>query len=468
MAFTPHLRAQIQDPQAITSTLTTDYWHFQGVPGRHTIRFNADHTFTFGLLPADGRFVQSGSWGGTWKINTDSLVLTWDKGAPTQTYRLPISPQGTPGTDSTGKSFTLVRVASLPKGKPEPQKRKGPGKQSDAPTPDVEAAATPTPPILPQDQQAASAIVQAYHDSLVFVTGADAAGSGFIATMAGSNFLVTNAHVAAGIRDAQFKTLDGTTAQGGAPSIAIGEDIFCMAMPAGGKPLQVMRNVDQNAAIGDSVAVLGNAEGGGVINTIIGKIVGIGPNLVEVDAPFVPGNSGSPIIHLKSGKVIGVATYLVTQQYDLTTDKRLPRPIVRRFGYRLDGVKGWQAVQWPAFYAQATRMESIEKLTTDLADFFADIAENRGTVTMGRHTNPVIAGQIQQWIASKQPNESAQDRSDADANFLSFLKIACQSDITAAQSKITYDYFRRDLADQKQARNEMSKGFEELIQAVQQ
>jgi hypothetical protein len=326
---------------------------------------------------------------------------------------------------------------------------------------------TPTPPIAAGDQQAAAQIVQNYHNSLVFVTGASAAGSGFIANMAGGNFLITNAHVAAGIRDAQFKTLDGTPVRGDVPSIAVGEDIFCMSMPAGGNPLQIMEKVDANAAIGDSVAVLGNAEGGGVVNTIIGKIVGIGPNLVEIDAPFVPGNSGSPIIHLKSGKVIGVATYLITQQYDLTTDKKLQRPVVRRFGYRLDSVKGWQAVNWLSFNAQAAKMESIEGLTNDLADFFRDLAENNGVVTMGRHTNPVISTQIDEWVASKHPNESAEDSAEADTNFLSFLKIACQNDVTAAQSQITYDYFRRELADQKQARDEMSKGFEEIIQAVQ-
>ena len=139
-----------------------------------------------------------------------------------------------------------------------------------------------------------------------------------------------------------------------------------------------MKDVDANAAIGDSVVVLGNAEGGGVVNTIIGKIVGIGPNLVEIDAPFVPGNSGSPIVHLKSGKVIGVATYLVTNQYDLSTNQHLKKPVVRRFGYRVDSVKAWQPVNWRLFDLQAAEMENITRLTDDLYDFFRDLDENRG------------------------------------------------------------------------------------------
>ena len=332
--------------------------------------------------------------------------------------------------------------------------------------PQPPATATPTPYVSSETQQSASAIIQAHHDSLVFVNGAAAAGSGFIASMNGGNFLVTNAHVTAGIRDASFKTLDGTAVQAGVPSAAVGEDIFCMAMPPGGTPFEVMQQVDANAAVGDDVVVLGNAEGGGVINTIIGKIVGIGPNLIEVDAPFVPGNSGSPIIHLKSGKVIGVATYLVTNHYDLATDEQLAQPIVRRFGYRLDTVKGWQQVDWRSFYAQAAEMDRIETLTTDLYDFFRDLIEHKGVLTPGRHTNPIIKNRIDDWIEQKGSHPSPEDAAEADASFLSFLKTACQSDVNAAQGQITYDYFRRDLADQKRTRDEMAKAFQQIIQSV--
>ncbi len=126
-----------------------------------------------------------------------------------------------------------------------------------------------------------------------------------------------------------------------------------MALPPVETAFQIMTGVDENAAIGDEVVVLGNAEGAGVINTINGKIVGIGPNLVEVDAPFQPGNSGSPIVHLKTGKVVGVATYLTIRKFDSATKEPVKVPIVRRFGYRLDSVKIWQPVSWQSFYAQA-------------------------------------------------------------------------------------------------------------------
>ncbi len=75
-----------------------------------------------------------------------------------------------------------------------------------------------------------------------------------------------------GANGAMFKTLDGTQVQAGSPAVAVGHDIFMMALKTGGTPLEVMTGVDENTAIGDDVVVLGNAEGAGVINTIKGKV----------------------------------------------------------------------------------------------------------------------------------------------------------------------------------------------------
>ena len=351
----------------------------------------------------------------------------------------------------------------------------------DSPTPDMlaKAPARPAPESLPgsvpsptpvqvsaESQQAASEIVKVNHNNLVFVTGKEGAGSGFIADIDGTTYLVTNAHVAAGISDADFKTLDGTVVHGGEAVVAVGHDIFRMLLPAGGKPFEAMKRVDENAGIGDEIVVLGNAEGSGVINTIMGRIVGIGPNLVEIDAQFVPGNSGSPIVHLKSGKVIGVATYTVVRKYDATTKVRMKEPIVRRFGYRIDSVKTWQPVTMQTFHAQAAIMEKIHELTEALDNFFRDLYENRSHITIAKHTNPVIKARISQWQEVKSHKLSAMDRETADANLLSFLKVACQTDLAGAQRSLTYDYFQRRLSDEQETRNEMAKAFTDIIKNI--
>jgi hypothetical protein len=471
--FAPGIRAD-QTAAEVTDILIRGSWNLDPTRPNHLFAFSSDGTFSFYRNPTNAAFEIYPRLSGTWTFAGGVVTLVCNEGSK-YFFRSPIDPNGTAGTDGTGKSWVLKRISLLPPpqlGNQEPParstRRGQPPAANPTPAPTPSSTPTPTPPISAETQQTASAIIQAHHDSLVFVNGAAAAGSGFIASINGGNFLVTNAHVAAGIRDAAFKTLDGATVQAGVPSVAVGEDIFCMAMPSGGAPFEVMQQVDANAAVGDDVVVLGNAEGGGVINTIIGKIVGIGPNLVEVDAPFVPGNSGSPIIHLKTGKVIGVATYTVTNEYDLTTNTKLKEPVVRRFGYRLDSVKRWQPVNWRAFDAQAEQMEKIETLTDDLYDFFKDLDENKMSVTLGRHNNPVIKNRIDDWLETKGNHPSAEDAADADASFISFLKIACMSDISAAQNQITYDYFRRELAEQKGTRDQMKDAFQQIIQGLTQ
>ncbi len=433
LIFAPRLRAD-QSQQETISLLTTGQWTMRGV----VRTFNQDGTYT-----------SSSGAKGTWNINGNAIEITL--GRMVLRFNLPLDPNGTPGVSQGGKEQTLARVSA----DSGPTERERGSRALSATTTEYAGA-----------RQSAARFIQTYHDSLVFVTGTEGAGSGFVAAIGNGNFLVTNVHVVAGIPDAVFKKLDGATVRGGSPSMAVGEDIFCMALPAGGTPLPVMRAVDSNAAIGDEVAVLGNADGQGVINTIIGKIVGIGPNLVEVDAPFVPGNSGSPIIHLKTGKVIGVATYYVTNEYDVTTERKLIRPVIRRFGYRLDGVNQWQPVNWGAFWRQRGQMESIEKLTADLFDFFVDFEANKGAVTPGRHINPIFRDRIDYWTEVNRGRPTPADRQAAAANLISFFKTTCESDIATAQRQITYDYFQRQLADQKQYRDAMEKGFDEMLNDV--
>ncbi len=331
----------------------------------------------------------------------------------------------------------------------------------------VPMALVSSPATSPSTTTAASDLVKTHRSNLVFVTMQDAAGSGFIASYGKGTYLITNAHVAAGAKGAVFKSLDGTVVQGGAPAVAVGHDIFLMALKAGGTPLEVMTGVDEYAAINDEVVVLGNAEGAGVINTITGRIVGLGPNLVEVNAPFQPGNSGSPIIHLKSGKVIAVATYAIIRKYDPATKKAVKDPVIRRFGYRLDSIKQWEPVNWQSFNAQAAEMENVEKLTRDLGAFLQDLGKD-GHVNRGGHNNPAIKTRIDQWIDAKSRRLSPRDSSIADQSFLSFLKVTCQSDITAVQQHLTHDYFRRQLEDQRRERTEIASYFGKIIDSLRQ
>jgi len=54
-----------------------------------------------------------------------------------------------------------------------------------------------------------------------------------------------------------------------------------------------------------------------------------------------------------------------------------------------------------------------------------------------------------------------------DQNFLSFLKVACRADTSAAQQHLTYDYFQRQLTNQQQQRGEIADIFDKIIKDLQ-
>lgn len=178
--------------------------------------------------------------------------------------------------------------------------------------------------------------------SMVIVTGDHGRGSAFVVSMEGKTYLVTNSHVVQGNTHVKFKTLDNQELLAGPLQIADKADLVRAEVASTTPALKVATQLEQKLKIGDAIVVSGNSEGEGVVREIPGKLVGIGPDRIEVDAKFVPGNSGSPILTKTAGSVIGVATYM-TMPPALKKGEKSPTSLneVRRFGYRLDTVGTW-------------------------------------------------------------------------------------------------------------------------------
>jgi hypothetical protein len=310
------------------------------------------------------------------------------------------------------------------------------------------AQSTPTNSAL-SDKELAAQLVQTHRNNLVFIKGKTASGSGFIANSKGKKTLITNTHVMAGIKGATFELLDRTPVRVGSASAAMGHDLVAFVVTEGGTGIPTADSVDTEAKIGDAVVVLGNALGGGVVNTIQGELTGIGPDRIEVSAPFEMGNSGSPIIHLASGKVIGVATY-AKQETLLSGAERL-----RRFGYRLDSVKGWQLIEWNRFYAESDATSGILKTTLELNEIFSDFEGATTRNSFRRFETPAIRNALD--IYGRSIERSPRERNNAAVKLLGSLKDTCKSDITTAKARFTYDYFRRELDRYEVMRGEYVK-----------
>lgn len=312
----------------------------------------------------------------------------------------------------------------------------------------IAVASPAATPLTETQARAAAKLVGDYRSGLVFFEGPAGFGSGFIADYKGQKFLFSNAHVVAGIKGVVFKLLDQTAVNVGGGSVAVGHDILALTVVSGGTSIPVVGSVEKEAAIGDPVVVLGNAQGGGVINTLTGRIVGIGPDRIEMDAPFQPGNSGSPVIHLPTGKIIGIATYIKSEKK--FGEKRVT---MRRFAYRLDSVQQWQAINWNRFYAEADTLKRIERTTDELIGIHNELTMTHRV--SGNYETTAIRYALDSCIRSQDSRKDVKP-------FISAMSAICQADVREAGAKLTYDYFRRELANQKSIRDVLVNAFRKL------
>lgn len=161
-------------------------------------------------------------------------------------------------------------------------------------------------------------------------------GSGFIAKQDGKTYLFTNQHVILGAETIRFNTATGRTLRPRSVEFAASRDIARLLLDE-----EAGLDVAGKPAKKEPVAVFGNSEGGGVATELFGTVKTIKPDLVEVTADFVSGNSGSPVLNLKK-EVIGIASYVTYSTGD--EDEKM----ARRFCYRLTDTR-WGAVNWKKY-----------------------------------------------------------------------------------------------------------------------
>lgn len=206
--------------------------------------------------------------------------------------------------------------------------------------------------------------------------GDESVGTGFLAEYDGKIFLFTNLHVLDGNKLIKCKTIDGKELQLGKLLASTDYDLAAIELPQEKKGLQFQQNIESSVNIGDEVFVFGNSFGGGVATDLSGKVLAIGPQVLETDVKFVSGNSGSPIISKKSHKVLGIASYCsIRKANDFGKDSKFNN-VERRFAYRTDNNPGWQTMNIPQFVNETLFIKKAEARTDDLWAVAKDIAKN--------------------------------------------------------------------------------------------
>jgi hypothetical protein len=305
-----------------------------------------------------------------------------------------------------------------------------------------------------QEQAITGDLVHDHGASLVIVTGDEGAGSGFICKNGNSTFLYTNIHIIADLLNPSFTRLDGVAVATGATNVSAGRDIARINVKnPPGNPLEAVANFDESVRIGDDVIVLGNSGGGGVVTALKGALVGIGPDRIEVSAKFIPGNSGSPIIHVKTGKVIGIATYLTVRREDPTKGGT---PTVRRFGFRIDNAAKWEGVDWTLFRQDADGVKQVAALTTDIFNFLRALATKRAP----DFATETLRQPATEWMKMMRNHQlSLEGRRGATTNFLHAMQRIIAADVLSVEPKLRYTYFRDEMHEQREIRRHLYDEF---------
>jgi hypothetical protein len=228
--------------------------------------------------------------------------------------------------------------------------------------------AAPTPPV-----RSGQRLTPEQMSALVLIETASGQGTGFMARINDLPFVITNLHVLADARNLRVRTAAGKQLPVTVAFAARGHDVALLRVEEIPGGLSMARDVFNDCQIGDEVVVVGNRLAGGVLTQELGRVIGIGPDRIEVDAAFQPGNSGSPIVNLRTGEVIGVASYLqeVTirggKVATVGDDGKPVRELTTRwFGFRYDSVTEWERIDWGLWQQQTQRLEQYQETSEAL------------------------------------------------------------------------------------------------------
>jgi hypothetical protein len=169
---------------------------------------------------------------------------------------------------------------------------------------------------------------------------------------------------------------------------------------------------------------------------------------------------------VKSGKVIGIASYLPRSYEGFGGDpKSSAADAVRRFGYRIDKVPAWEPANWPELGAEADQIEQISKFTEDMFNLFESVYNQRDPHFMTER----LRGPAMEWQAKlHQKQLSEHDRGNATQTLLTALHFLMRSDVSPIEGRLRYAYFRDQLASEQKVRDRLYKAFaDQFASAIQ-
>jgi hypothetical protein len=212
-------------------------------------------------------------------------------------------------------------------------------------------------------EDSSGGVVTAVSNSVLIIEGDKSVGTGFMAKVDDKIYFYTAAHVLSGNSKLTVKNASGKQfTKFGTFEYAEGADMVRMAVLEGVDEYLEIVPSGVDFQLQTEIAALGNGGGTGVVAMEKGRIMGTSGDSVEVDAGIIKGNSGGPVVHLHSGKVVGLVTHLTAEQKDIWSEGTRQGE-VRRFACRMNKKWEWKPLRIGSFLNEAKALDEYDELT---------------------------------------------------------------------------------------------------------
>lgn len=198
--------------------------------------------------------------------------------------------------------------------------------------------------------------------TVLIIRNEKGSGTGFGVRMDGESYIVTNLHVIDGAMQNQVYNQDGKLI-----TIPKTIEIHKKKDLVRFKNTEIEENlkIENNSKIGEAVSAYGNSQGADVLTESKGKILGIGPDSIEISCEIVPGNSGGPVVS-ESGQLVGVASFLTLRENKWNENTRFSK--IRKFALKLGEAEEWWKLQYDTFLKESQTLANMEESLEEIMD----------------------------------------------------------------------------------------------------
>jgi hypothetical protein len=261
----------------------------------------------------------------------------------------------------------------------------------------VATAISPLPPTnAPPAAPASPDLTQDEANAVVVVKGDVGEGTGFLVHTADGPAVVTNQHVIFANPNVKILTTMGKEIKTLSLKGASDRDLaMFMIQDDHYTYFDLATNIDAMVQTGDEVITPGNSEGGEVLLNTKGTVMGLGPERIEFSNPIYHGNSGGPVFHPKTGKVLAVVTMgqkvKPTDDLDKASFANANSAItatMRYFGLRLYTVPKWEVFDWNRFLTETTFLKQFHDHSRELDSFINGATYERAKLASADENGP--------------------------------------------------------------------------------